>query len=287
LSQTRQDFELLIVGDGCTDNTAEVVKSFSDSRIQWFDLPKAPNFGYANRNIALKSARGAYIAFMAHDDVWLSDHLEILLKAFESDQIEIAYSRPLWVTPQGMMIPGTFNLNYSRALEKFLNKERNEIPASCFVYRRECLSKYGDWNENLTIAGDMDLWVRIIEGGGRKNFVYIETPTCLHFKANWHSKWYEFTYGFKFWRKFFSKEKLLAEQLSVSIVDGVPEQKAIWNEMSLDPINWNKKIRSAVSQALDRIVNQLSMRERNLLKTMITWLIPKKLLQSFSKRIKK
>lgn len=277
LAQTVQDFELLIVGDGCTDNTVEVVNSFNDSRIQWFDLPKAPNFGYANRNLALKSARGTFIAFMAHDDLWLSDHLEILLKVFEDDKIEIAYSRPLWVIPQGAIVPGTFNLNYQPMLEKFLNKERSEIPASCFMHRVECFHKYGYWNEGLTIAGDLDLWSRIIEGGERKNFAYIEKPTCLHFKANWHSKWYEFSFGFRFWKSFFSKQKFLPTALTVLIPEGVTEQEALWNEMSLDSVHWNQKIRSGIYQVLDVLANNTSMGKSNAIRNFRARLLPKKI----------
>src|SRR5476649_2697073 len=87
LSQTVSDLELLIVGDGCTDGTATVVNGFNDVRIHWFDLPKAPNFGYANRNIALRQARGEYIAFMAHDDLWLPDHLDLLTSSLEQEGV--------------------------------------------------------------------------------------------------------------------------------------------------------------------------------------------------------
>lgn len=250
LAQTFQDFELLIVGDGCTDNTAEMIRDFSDPRIQWFDLPKGPNFGYVNRNIVLRLACGEYIAYMAHDDLWLSDHLEKLLSIFSDETVEIVYSRPLWVIPRGMIAPGLFNLNHAPTLKAFLNKEFNAIPSDCVIHRKDCFSKYGYWDDTLPIAGDWDMWTRIIKGGGEKNFAYLNDSTCLHFKANWRDESYDIAFGFRFWRGLFDSGQMPGF-LKVEIKDNVTEQEAIWEIMSSVPQEWNKKIRSAIQQVID------------------------------------
>jgi hypothetical protein len=255
LSQTVSDFELLVVGDGCTDNTAEVVKSFNDPRVIWFDLPKAPNFGYANRNVALRTARGLFIAFMAHDDLWFPDHLERLAPLFVDENIELAYSRPLWVIPQGLLAPTTFNLEYESTLQEFLNG-RNCIPAACIVHRRECFLKYGYWNDSLPSSADWDMWVRIIEGGGRANFAYLTDPTALHFRANWRT---EATTGqphLLVWKQLHALENFMSSGLKIQIPEGVSEQEAVWQQMSQDPDEWVKKTRSAVLQVLDARISQ-------------------------------
>ena len=138
--------------------------------------------------MALREARGDLIAFMAHDDIWLPDHLQLLERHLAHPDIELAYSRPLWVAPDGLITASAFNLYAPAMLDPFLARQENHIPAACVVHRRECLAKYGYWDETLPRNGDWDMWARIIEGGGKHNFVYEPVPTCLHFRAIWKTE---------------------------------------------------------------------------------------------------
>ena len=133
LAQTHIDFELLVVGDGCTDDTSSVISSFGDPRIRWFDLPKAPYSGYANRNLVLRQASGELIAYMSHDDLWLIDHLERMSELFEGDAVEWAYSRPLWIADDGTAVPFAVDLRRADHFARFMSTG-NSIPSTCIVH---------------------------------------------------------------------------------------------------------------------------------------------------------
>src|SRR5688572_1019424 len=80
LWQTFTDFELLVIGDGCTDDTAEVVASFRDPRIRWHNLPENTGNQAGPNNAGLAMARSEYVAYMHQDDLWLPDHLAVLVE---------------------------------------------------------------------------------------------------------------------------------------------------------------------------------------------------------------
>ena len=251
LDQTVRDFELLIVGDGCTDGTAGVVAGFADPRIRWFNLPKAPHFGYANRNVALRQARGDLIAYMAHDDLWLPDHLELLGRHFDSVAIAIVYSRALWVAPDGLITPTTVNFHDRATLDQFLRRQENHIPSSCFIHRGTCFADYGYWDETLPGSGDWDMWARIIAGGGGRNVAYEPTPTCLHFRASWRTEANAGPSELATWKALRARGLLPPTLPAVPIELGQPEQATTWRSLAAAPAAWTLALRMAVQLGLD------------------------------------
>ena len=99
LAQTYQNLEVVIVGDCCPDNTAELIAKIKDPRVRFFNLPKRGQYpedvicrwfvaGVEPANKALKLVRGKWIAFSDDDDVFTPDHIETLLRFAQKERYE-------------------------------------------------------------------------------------------------------------------------------------------------------------------------------------------------------
>lgn len=95
LNQTHQNIELIVVDDGSTDKTREVVEGFGDRRIRYIFTD---NWGgpARPRNIGIRKAKGEYIAFCYDDDLWLPQKIEEQLKHFDNDIIGLGTSSILF-----------------------------------------------------------------------------------------------------------------------------------------------------------------------------------------------
>jgi glycosyltransferase involved in cell wall biosynthesis len=254
LHQTFSNFELLIVGDGCTDNTEKVVSSFvkKDKRVNWFPFPKAPGFGYALRNPVLKKAKGKYIAFAAHDDLWFPDHLEKFVQFFGTHpKCEFAYSRPLWIHPDGTFLPSTFNLLIPEARKVFF-ESHNEIPADCVVHTASSMKKVGYWNVELPSAADWDLWKRILLSSPKQLIGFLPEPTSIHFRANWRAEDNSSTDTLKLLYEWLSHSKEFDTKIEIN--NKHPLQQTVWGKLKKEI--WMEELRSQV----DTIIEVLAYR---------------------------
>lgn len=246
LAQTFADYELLIVGDGCTDSTADTVRSFRDSRIRWLDLPKAPYFGAANRNRALRQARGEIIAYLSHDDLWFHDHLEILDQTFRAELSELVYTLLLTVSSDGILMPRVANLFDPATFARL--RSRIGLGISCVAHLRDCLEKYGYWSETLPSGADAELWNRIITLGGKQNFSYVPVPTAVHFIANWRKQARRTTLKLMLYRW----EGSLSPVLAIPEHSGITQQEALWRHLKEFPAARARDMRRAVQLDADR-----------------------------------
>jgi len=250
LWQTDGDFELLIAGDGCTDGTADVVRSFDDRRIRWFDLPKAPGVGYANRNRALREARGLYVAYLGHDDLWFPDHLERLAARLERADAEFVHSRLLAVDDTGRLRPYSYNIEVP-AHQATLWRADMAMTMTSVMHTRACLDRYGYWSEDLRRMADVEMWHRIVAGGGFRRAAFVAEPTLLHFTSSTPMAARTHAAG---WITRGVLGAAHSQLPSWRIDPGDLPQQAAWRHLSDDPARRVQEIRDGVVRFQDSLL---------------------------------
>ncbi len=252
MAQSFSDWEVLVVGDGCTDGTGALLEAFqkNDSRLSWFDLPKGLGFGYANRNVALREAKGELIGFMADDDIVFGNHLGHLVELMENPAVHLGVVGSLWVDDGGRMIPAIGPLHDKAYLAAFLEGE-NRLPASAFIHRRSAYAEVGYWREDLIKHGDLELWQRIIARWSPQSIRTDPRCSCVHFRAPWKQQGRDpDPHDFVIWQDLISEGRL-EEELCISGGSGSGGEKLqqlLWQTLLKDP---------ALSESLERIATRM------------------------------
>lgn len=185
LEQTFADLELLVVGDGCDDDTADVVASFDDPRVRWHNLPTNTGSQTGPNNLGIELARGRYVAYLGHDDLWHPRHLEDLVGAIEREDADLAYAVGLLYGPRGSGIRGVSGLAEHDGLD-----EPAFTPPSSILHRRDLVDTIGPWrgHRTLTVPQDYDFQRRA--WNHRRRFAATRRPTVFKFTAGWRADAY-------------------------------------------------------------------------------------------------
>lgn len=173
LGQSFGAWELLVVGDGCTDDSQSVVEAVDDTRVRWIGLATNSGHQSAPNNEGIRQARGDYIAYLGHDDLWLPHHLSSLAAAMED--ADIAYGLIRYVDQSGAWDPVFAHPAYVRGIW---------LPPTSVMHRRSLVQQVGGWRDYRTLRQDpdTDLWQRMHEGGAR--FALVPRLTSIKFPSS-------------------------------------------------------------------------------------------------------
>ena len=130
------EWELVVVGDCCTDDTAAVVASFADPRIRFVNRHTNHGEQSVPNNEGCALARGDLIAFLNHDDFWFPDHLQVLVRAIHQTGADLVYSLGAARRTDG---------SYTAVVRDEPHRANTFVPCSGWLLRRSLHQKLGGW----------------------------------------------------------------------------------------------------------------------------------------------
>jgi glycosyltransferase involved in cell wall biosynthesis len=177
LAQDYRALEMLVVGDGCTDDSKTVVAGFRDPRVRWIGLPVNSGNQSAPNNAGIAAATGEYVAYLGHDDLWLPNHVSHLVAGLERSG-SIASTVCMAIGPPGSnLVRLTGDLPEGRG--------GDWQPPSSVMHRRDAMGIVGPWRDYRDLEEPPDVhFVRQFERTGLEH-VKVSALTVLKFNSAW------------------------------------------------------------------------------------------------------
>jgi len=174
-AQTHADWELIIIDDGSTDATPEVVKPYlADPRVKYV---RSDYLGQSRaKNLGARLSKGEFLAYLDADDAWEPTKLEKQLKLFDRPEVGVVFSGRKLIDEAGK-ITGTPPANFPRGKVLEAIFTQNFVCFSTVILRREVFDYVGGFDPGIDLAIDYDLWLRVAK---HYEFDYVPEPLVLY-----------------------------------------------------------------------------------------------------------
>ncbi len=182
----QDDIQVIIVDDGSTDNTKEIVRTFGPGIEYIQQTSQGPS---AARNRGIAASKGEFVAFLDADDYWLPGKLD--------QQVDLLNSRPDIAGCHTAFVVSVQSKNKKQRVGCYWNQSGyhpsfrellrdNCVNMSTMVIRREVFSRIGVFDETLRTSEDWNFWLRVVLGGCRLYYLREPLVATRHHQTNSH-----------------------------------------------------------------------------------------------------
>lgn len=182
LGQKYTDYEVLFWDNQSTDETADVIKSYTDSRFVYYYAPRHTQLGEA-RNNALEKVSGKYVTFLDSDDIWLPDFIRRAVDCLESNSCSFYYSNYYnWIEGKAEVINNCDKNSGFRNFGDLLTCYR--VGMSAAVFRLEIVQQLSlRFNNKYQLIEDYDFFLKLV----RKGDAYYDSTPSMKYRMHENS----------------------------------------------------------------------------------------------------